>query len=272
MATLLQRTQPLGPPIPAKAAFSLGRSFLGVATLSSGVLQLVIGDFVRLVPKPPASVPPRALWAYLVGVVLVVIGAAILWGRMARAAAAVLGVMLLVLVFLLYLPQIGAHPEIDRPWLRGFMWTNPLKSLALFGGAALVFDWRHPRLQSLGALLLAAFLIVCGMQHFAYRDFVTAMVPSWALGRRFWTYFTGVALIAGGAGILVPVTARLASAASAVMIFLWVLLLHIPLALAGPQHAFETAGVFEALALSGVALLVAGTRDRSRGKDGASPP
>ncbi len=43
------------------------------------------------------------------------------------------------------------------------------------------------------------------------------------------------------------------------MIFLWVLLLHIPRALAGPNHANETAGVFEALAISGVALIVAGT-------------
>jgi hypothetical protein len=44
------------------------------------------------------------------------------------------------------------------------------------------------------------------------------------------------------------------------MIFLWVFLVHIPRALAGPNHANETAGVFEALALSGVALLVAATR------------
>jgi uncharacterized membrane protein YphA (DoxX/SURF4 family) len=76
------------------------------------------------------------------------------------------------------------------------------------------------------------------------------------LGRSFF----GVALIAGGVGILVPRTARLAATMSALMIFLWVLLLHIPRAFAGPQHAFETAGIFEALALSGVALLVAGSR------------
>jgi hypothetical protein len=34
--------------------------------------------------------------------------------------------------------------------------------------------------------------------------------------------------------------------------------------LGGPQHANETAGVFEALALSAVALIVAGTRDTAR--------
>jgi hypothetical protein len=55
------------------------------------------------------------------------------------------------------------------------------------------------------------------------------------------------------------------------MIFLWVLLLHIPRALAGPNHANETAGIFEALAISGVALLVAGTRV-SRPASGGSDP
>ena len=254
------------------SALSLGRSFFGLATLASGVLQLVTGDFVRLVPKLPAWVPAHSTWAYLVGVVLVAIGLAILSGRTARIAASVLGAMILAEVLLLYMPQMVVNPVIDRPFLRGFMWTNPLKALALVGGAAILVGRSlgeargiSPlvrsigRLEPLGAVFLAIFLVVCGMQHFVYRDFVTGMVPSWIPGQRFWTYFTGVALIAGGAGILVRPTVRLAATLSALMIFLWVLLLHIPRALAGPNHANETAGVFEALAISGVALLVAGT-------------
>jgi hypothetical protein len=52
------------------------------------------------------------------------------------------------------------------------------------------------------------------------------------------------------------------------VVFLWVLLVHIPRGLAGPNHANETAGVFEALAISGVALMVAGTRaPRSNGQE-----
>jgi predicted oxidoreductase len=52
------------------------------------------------------------------------------------------------------------------------------------------------------------------------------------------------------------------------MIFLWVLLLHIPRALMEANHANETAGVFEALALSGVALLVASAQaSRPEGRD-----
>ena len=264
----------LGSGLRATTAFSLGRVFLGLAALASGVLQLVVSDFVRLVPKTPAWVH-QPLLAWFVGVVLVVIGLRILSGRMARAAASVLGVLILLNLFLLYAPQMVVNPVVERPFFRGFMWTNPLKSLALVGGAAILArrlsgDERplvalvrgFARIEAASGVLLAVFLIVCGVQHYVYAAFVDGMVPAWIPpGQRFWTYVTGASLVAGGAGLLVRPVARLAASMSALMIFLWVLLLHVPRALAGPEHAFEAAGIFEALALSGVALLVAATRE-----------
>jgi len=257
-------------------AFSLGRGVYGLAILASGVLQLVTGAFVRLVTAPPTWTPPRPAWAYLVGAVLLACGLAVLFGWMARTAATVVGAMILLLVAAVYPPSMLADPRIDTPLLRGFMYTNPLKCLALIGGAA-VLAARFPdrphtfsavgrgigRLEPIAAALLAAFLAVCGIQHFWYSAFVKDLVPAWIPGGQLsWTYFTGVALFAGGVGILVPRTARLAAALSALMIFLWVLLLHIPRAVAGPEHRFETAGAFEALALSGVALLMAARSTR----------
>jgi uncharacterized membrane protein len=248
-------------------ALSLGRIFVGVAATASGVLQLVTGDFVRLVPKLPAWVPANSAWAYLVGVVLVALGLAIVSDRMTRPAASLLGLMMMLVVAFLYAPTLVWSAGIDRPYLRGFLWTNPLKSLALVGGAAILAGRpgqdrplvtlvrAFTKLAPLAPWLLSLFLVVCGIQHFVYSDFVTTLVPAWMPEQGFWTYFTGVALMAGGAGLLVPRTARLAASLSALMVFLWVLLLHIPRAVAGPNHPFEAAGVFEALAISGVALL-----------------
>ena len=110
------------------------------------------------------------------------------------------------------------------------------------------------------------------MQHFVYHDFVAQLVPSWIPGPMLWTYFTGAALIAGGVGMLVAPTARLAATMSGVMILLWVPMVHVPRALAGPDHASETAGVFEALAVSGVAFMVAGTRARCRNEGETAQP
>ena len=258
-----------------KVALDTGRWFFGLAVLSSGLLQLVTGAFVRIVPKLPAWMPAHSAWAHAIGLVLVVSGLALLKERTARVGGAIVGAMTLVMLVLLCLTELVVHPTLARPFLHGFMWTKPFKALALVGGAALLVHSLPrgaavfapvvrgiARLGPLGAMFLALFLVICGLQHFVYLDFVTAMVPAWVPGQRFWARFTGVALLAGGVGILVPRTARLAATLSALMIFLWVVMLHIPRAFVGPQHAFETAGIFEALALSGVALTVAATRER----------
>jgi hypothetical protein len=61
--------------------FRLGRAVVGLAVVASGVLQLLIGPFVRLVPKPPAGGPAQPALAYLTGIVLVVVGLALLAQR-----------------------------------------------------------------------------------------------------------------------------------------------------------------------------------------------
>lgn len=248
----------------------LGRCFFGIAVAASGALQLVTGEFVRLVPIDAAGdgQSPSA-WPYVTGVVLLAAGCAIAAERRARLAGGIVAALIAVSLTLAQIPRL-----LSDPWV-GFMWTNPLKAVALLGSGCLLVALLPggggdpalvrstvERLQRLAPLPLALFLIVCGVQHFVYADFVDTLVPSWIPGQRLWTCFTGVALIAGGAGILVPRTSRAAATCSALMIFLWVILLHIPRAVAGPNHAGETAGVFEALAISGVALMVAASRAR----------
>lgn len=232
---------------------SLGRLFLAIGVMASGVQQLVIADFVRLVPKLPPWVPSQAEFARLMGLVLLVVGAAMLTERWARAATVTFAGLLLSSFFLLNVPRLMTNPMV------GFMWTNPLKVLALVGGALLLFESAAGvgRATRWGAVLMAAFLVVGGIQHFVYADFVTQLVPEWIPRRLFWTYFAGVALIAGGVGSVVPRTARLAATLTGVMIFLWVVLLHIPRAFADLRNAGETSAIFEALALSGVAFLLA---------------
>jgi uncharacterized membrane protein len=242
----------------SNAKLAIGRSFLGTAAIASGAIQLVTGDFVRLLAKWPDWMPGDAAWAYATGALLVVLGLAIVSGFRAGTAALALAALLVAVLLFWGLPHAVAVPGMEQPWRRGFVWTNPLKTLALAGGAALVAG----RLTRAAPVLLAAFLLVCGIQHFVYSDFVLTLVPAWIPpGQRFWTYLTGFALIAGGVGLLVPRLSRLAASLSALMIFLWVLLLHIPRALTEAAHANEAAGACEALALSGVALMVAAAGD-----------
>jgi uncharacterized membrane protein len=225
-------------------------------------------DFVtRVFPRLPAWIPGHLFLACLFGAFLIAAGIAIITGKMARLAALLLGAVLLLSFVLLYIPLLIANPYL------GGLWTSSGKALAMAGGSFLVAcslpvesgnpaPWLLTVVKALEQFIplsrffLGAFLILCGVQHFIYLEFVATLVPSWIPGHLFWTYFTGVALIAGGIGIIIPMTARLAAAMTGIMIFLWVVLLHIPRALADLHNSNETTAVFEALAMTGAAVLV----------------
>lgn len=252
----------------------VGRFFLAIPMVAFGAQHFVYLDFVtRVFPRLPAWIPAHSFLACVFGAILLTAGAAIMIEKVARSTALLLGAIILGSFALLYLPLLITTPP------NGGLWTAAGKALALSGGSFLVAGSLPVKLDSpanvlatavralekfipLGRFFLAAFLILCGIEHFIFVEFATSLVPSWIPGGVFWTYFTGVALIAGGAGICVPLTSRLAGGLSGLMIFVWVVILHIPRAAANLSNSNETTASFEALAFSGVAFLVAAAPKR----------
>jgi hypothetical protein len=97
-----------------------------------------------------------------------------------------------------------------------------------------------------------------GIQHFLFTGFVASLIPGWFPGNAIsWTYFAGVALIAGGIGQFNRHTAGLAALLSGWMVFSWFWIVHIPRTFVGVS---DSIAVFEALAVSGVAFVLAGYR------------
>jgi hypothetical protein len=206
-----------------------------------------------------------------VGSVLLTCAGAILSGIRARAAALLLGVLFLLSAVLLHVPAqlLSGASTLGS-------WTDAFKALAFAGGAFVIAgmlpkasDGRGlssvagllEKLIPLGMYPLAIMVIIFGIDHFLYPMFVATLVPGWIPWHLFWAYFAGVALIASGVGMMVRVTARLAATLLGVMIFLWVLMLHIPRAVADPYGAIgnEISSVFEALAFSGLAFILGQT-------------
>jgi uncharacterized membrane protein YphA (DoxX/SURF4 family) len=256
---------------------SLGRLFFAIGLIAWGIQHLVAGDFVtRVVPSWPAWLPARTMSAYLVGAALIAAGGAIALDVKARAAALAFGVFAFVSFLLLHVPLAATDN------LLGGRWTGAGKALVMCGGALCIAlslsEGQRDRLSGpwastsardsvilWGRVSLGAFMILCGIQHFMFAQFVATLVPAWIPGAMFWTYFAGVALIAGGIGIIVPRLTRVAALWSGAMIFSWVFLVHVPLVLKNPQSTGDVAAVFEALAFSGVAFLLAGLATRTRG-------
>jgi uncharacterized membrane protein len=249
----------------------LGQCFYGIALIAFGVQQVVYREFVtRAVPWWPSMIPGHAVWALIIGALLIAAGLAMLLDVRARSTAIVTGMLLLLSFLGLGLPL--AIPDI----MWGGRWTSAMKALALSGGALMIAGslrrerWGSPFISAIeplvpaGRFFLAAFLILAGIQHFVWHDLVATLVPAWIPRHLFWTYFAGVALIAGGLGLMLRPTVRPAARLVGLVIFTWVLTLHIPRALADLHNANETTAVFEALAFSGVAFVLAATSSRTR--------
>ncbi len=230
-----------------------GRSFVAIGMAAFGVHQLAYGSFVRWIAKLPTWVPVPSVWPYVTGLIFLFMAIAIATRKVVRPAANVLFWMLLGIAVALQSMEVWSHPGVADLWVRA------TKVFALSGAALLagrdssdITTW----LNLLPPMLLAVFLYVRGIAHFIYANFVQEMVPAWIPARLFWAYFTGAALLAGGVGIAVRQTAYWADLLSGLMV------LPIPRALADLRKTGETTAIFEALAISGAAFLIAARAER----------
>lgn len=248
----------------------VGRAFFAIALLGLGIDHVIFGEFVTgRAPAWPESLPGGPAWAYLTGVVFVVIGLAILTGKQARAAAIVAGALVFLWALLRHIPVVAASFFLSADW------TKAGKAVWLVGGSLTVAatfptikNDRNSSFRKLlnrerefvvaGRISLGLFQLLTGIQHFMFTAFVASLIPRWFPGDAvFWTYFGGVALLAGGLGLLIPRTARWAALLSGLMIFSWFFIVHVSREIA---RVADGIAVFEALAAAGVLFVIAGLR------------
>jgi len=238
-----------------------GRAFYGIGIAGIGIQQFIYSAFRPvLLPYWPVPLAAPAIWAYVTGVALVLAGIIITFSKNARTVSVSLGIFffLLFLCFHVYYQLFLIPYDFHLG-----NWTNALKELALSGGA-LVMASSFPGTKSFASnkLLLTFFsimLIIFGIDHFLYTEFVAPLVPDWIPGHIFWTYFGAVALIASGLCIMLKIKIRLVGMLLGTMLLLWFIVLHIPRAIADPYagKGNEITSVFQALAFSGIAFVIA---------------
>lgn len=251
-----------------RALISMGRAFFGLALIGLGAEHFIFRQFVTgRAPAWPVGLPGELAWVYGSGIVVIMVGLAILLRRWGREAAVALGVLVFGWALLRLLPVVVADS------LLGGSWTAAGKALTIFGGSFAVAatfppvqgatrgGWRRfanatDSFVRTGQYSLAGFLILAGMQHFKYLAFVATLIPTWFPGNAvLWSQFAGVALISFGVGLLFARTAALAGLLAGMMIFSWFWIVHLPRV---RMSVSDGIAIFEALMFSGIALVVAG--------------
>jgi uncharacterized membrane protein len=246
----------------------LGRTFFAIALVGLGLDHFLFQDFILgRAPAWPEPLPGKLAWAYVTGAVFMAIGIAILAGKWARQAAILGGGLIFGWALLRHVPVAAGSAFLSPDW------TKAAKALWLVGGS-LAIAATFPPLENIrgssfrklmnldqgfflaARISLGLFLVLTGIQHFTFTTFVASLIPPWFPGNPdAWTYFAGGALIAGGAGLLIPPTARWAALLSGLMVFSWFFIVHVSRELAGQADGIA---VFEALATAGVLFLLAG--------------
>lgn len=260
---------------------NFGRILFALALIGLGVEHFIFGEFVTgRAPAWPTEVPGGFAWAVVTGAGFVATGVAVLFGRGARIALICAAALIFAWALLRNLPVVAADS------LLGAAWTRAGKAMTLVGGALAIagtrptvavdgggstlvrfVDLRGGFLHA-GRIGLALFLVLTGIQHFLFTAFVASLIPSWFPGDAVAsTYLAGIALIAGGLGLALPRTAPLAAALSGTMVFSWFWIVHLPRTFADVSDGIA---VFEALAVAGIAFVLAGSL--GEGEPAASPP
>jgi len=114
----------------------IGRYFFALAFMAFGIQHLVYGRLAAGLGPPWFT--GRPLRAYLVGVIFVALGTAIVLGEKTRMAATALGTILFLLFLFVHAPRIVAQLHNPGPWTSGF------EVLAL-SGCALVLASSLPK-------------------------------------------------------------------------------------------------------------------------------
>ncbi len=232
-----------------------GRLLFALGLAGVGILSILSGDFAYSWQPVPAWVPDRASLAQASGVLLLVCGIGMLTKHTAARFALVMTIYLGSWALLLQAPRVLHAPRDLGTWL------GLAESLVLTCGGWIVFAslGRSDRGKTVVRFLFGASCLVLGLSHFVYANATAGMVPAWLPDRIGFAYLTGAGHFAAGLGILFAIVPRLAATLEAIMISLFVLLLHIPGVATAPASRMQWTMMFVASALAGAAWAVAGS-------------
>jgi len=127
------------------------------------------------------------------------------------------------------------------------------------------------KIVALSNLCFAVPLAVFGALHLSGVEFVLPLVPSYMPWRLFWAYFVGFALLSASLSIATKIQVRWFGLLFGIMMFLFVVMMDIPGALASPRDRFGWTFVIREMSFAAGGWILAGNalREECRGHGGS---
>jgi len=228
-------------------AFGLGAILLGAA-------GIWFHDFAMQWQPVPAGFPLRMQFAIVTGLLLILGGGETLSGKWAHGGAALLAGIYGAWVLILHVPLIVMKPTDLGTW------NGVAEIVMMISGAVALFAGTRGmrgRVATTVCVVTGLCALMFGATHFKYVEFTATMVPTWIPPNQiFWAYVTGIGHVAAGLSLLSGFRSQVGATLLAVMMAVFVLLVHIPRVYASPGEELEWIMLGVALSLSGAAWLV----------------
>lgn len=246
--------------------FRSGRYLFALAIMAFGAIQFVSGHFLIALFPLPENFPATGFLMALFSTLFIGAGLGMTINKVALRFAFLAG-------FLFFLIMI--YPNLVKLFTdlhNGGVWTVVGETAAL-GAGALILTGKIPNRimdpekqtrpwYTYGRMIFALSLLVFGILHFEYADYIATLITGWIPFKLFWSYFVGVAFILGFLSILTNVKIYLASNLLGFMFLFWVIFEHLPRVIAKPDIEPEWTSMFIALAFCGIFFMLAQRSDK----------
>jgi uncharacterized membrane protein len=265
-AGLFATRREVGTPRGLDKLIAMGRVFVAASLAAFGAEHLV--DATAIMNAVPVWMPARLFVTYFVGSCLIAAATSLTVGKFMRFTATALGVMFLLFVSLIHLPNVATDPR------NRILWAVALRDLAFSGGAwALAGKLTKESLPVVGKwmVLMGRVFVTIAVLFFAVEQFrhpefapgvpLPRMTPAWFPLHAIWGYVAGAILLIAGVGLLVVnKRPRLDAALIGLLMTALTVFLYLPMLAQGgdvPQLTESLNYVFDTLLFGGMALLLA---------------
>ncbi|GAB3789814.1 hypothetical protein [Dyella agri] len=243
---------------------SVGHAVFAVTLIALGILGLIEGGFTVIWQPVFDHVPAARLLGYLCAAVSLACGLGSFWPRSTSLAARVLFFYAASWMLVFKLPLIAQAPLTEGSYqycgemavVVAGVWVLHAWFATDADGRRLGFAVGDQGLR-MARVLYGLALIAFGFSHYAYLNLTAPLIPYWLHAPVFWAYLTGGAYLAAGAAIVFNVLARLAATLSAMMMGLFLLLIWLPMVVAGHISAFHWGETYATWVLTAAAWVVA---------------
>jgi hypothetical protein len=250
--------------------FRLGRCFYAGAVLALGIVSFSFHHLpIALFPWPDGFTLRQFLFG-LIATLFVAAGIGMMIRKYARRFALLAAVLFFLI--LLYPNLVLLFQNIHN----GGVWTV-IGEMAALGAGGLILTGKIPApstapatgsmsAYTAGRIIFALSLLIFGILHFQYADYIATLITDWIPFKLFWSYFVGVAFVLGFIAILTNVKIYLASTLLGFMFLFWVLFEHLPRVISKSGMEPEWTSLFIAAGFCGIFFMLAERKERPQEK------